>query len=571
MQDDLSLPAQPVPPTDTVAALVRASFDSAPDGLVVFERVGDQMAFNPAFVRLWQLPPDMAQRQDLAEVRAHMAAQLVDPEGFVESLRAISEGRLNHATQEIDRLDGRVYERRIAPLRRQGLSDAVVVRWRDVTDRRRTEVALQQAQVRLAAVFEHALDAILLADDQGRYLDANPAACQLLGHPRESLLQMTVADVYDAPSAGFEQAWAAFLQQGSASGQVTLRCRDGRRVLARFSAVARIQPGVHLSILSDITEQERDQRLRAETAAQMELAAASADIVFWSVDLRAGRIDNSNADRLTQTLGYASTDIGPGLQAWDALVHPEDFERREASWQAHVEGRSPLYEAEFRMRHKSGHWVWMLARGRALERDARGLALRVAGMRIDITRRKQAEAVLERQAFTDGLTGTLNRRRFVELASVEVTRAQRHGLAASLLMIDLDHFKAVNDRHGHAAGDAVLQSFAGTVSSILRASDLFGRVGGEEFAVLLPQTDRAGAAALAQRLLALVREQPAPVNGNTVPYTVSIGVSTLSDLRHNPDIEGLMLLADRALYGAKAGGRNRAASADPADTAPGLI
>lgn len=570
MQDDRPPPAAPASPPDTVAALVRASFDSAPDGLVVFERRGGQMAFNPGFARLWQLPPDVVQRQDLAEVRAHMATQLVDPQAFMQSLHDITEGRLTRATQEVDRLDGRVFERRIAPLLREGLSDAVVVRWRDVTDRRHTEAALQQAQARLAAVFEHALDAILLADDQGRYIDANPAACRMVGYSREALLQRTVADVYDAPQAGFEQAWAAFLQQGTASGQVLLRHRDGRQVPARFSAVARIQPGVHLSILSDITEQERDHRLRAETAAQMELAAASADIVFWSVDLRAGRIDNSNADRLTQSLGYAASDIGPGLQEWDALVHPEDFERREASWQAHVEGRSPLYEAEFRMRHKSGHWVWMLARGRALERDPQGLALRVAGMRIDITRRKQAEAVLERQAFTDGLTGTLNRRRFIELASVEVTRAQRHALPASLLMIDLDHFKSVNDRHGHAVGDAVLQSFAGTVSSILRGSDLFGRVGGEEFAVLLPQTDRAGAAALAQRLLALVRERPVPVNGHAVPYTVSIGVSTLSDLRHNPGVEGLMLLADRALYGAKAGGRNRAASSDPADAASGL-
>ena len=143
----------------------------------------------------------------------------------------------------------------------------------------------------------------------------------------------------------------------------------------------------------------------------------------------------------------------------------------------------------------------------------------------------------------------------------EMERALRYDSTLALLMIDLDHFKDVNDLHGHATGDAVLQGFARTVSGILRASDLFGRVGGEEFAVLMPQTDRAGAMRLAQRLRKLVRDQPVPAVNGSVPYTVSVGVACLRDLRQAASVEALMMAADRALYDAKHQGRDRVVDA----------
>lgn len=540
-------------------ALVRASFDSAPDALVVIAADGRQVAMNARFLDLWRFPPDMLARRDLDEMRRHVATCLLDPEAFARGNERIRSLVHSAVVDEMLTLDGRSFERHVSPLDAAGFAGARVVRWRETTDRRNAEMASRQARARLAAVFDQAREAILLADDQARYLDANPAAERLLGRSRSELLNLRVADIMGLSAAEFGPAWQAFLQQGSGSGQVSVRRPDGSERIARFNAVARIQSGVHLSILADATEEVLAQRRQLEAATQLELAMTHAELVFWSVDMRTRRITLADPGWPQRTLGYAPGEVSDEVGAISRLMHPDDVERRQAAWQAHVEGRTPVFESEFRMRHRDGRWLWMLARGRAIERDANGQALRLVGMRLDITRRKLAEQELEARAFTDGLTGTLNRRRFIELAEIEVSRAQRHGQPVALLMVDLDHFKQVNDRHGHAGGDAVLRAFAVTAQSVMRGSDLLGRVGGEEFAALLPQTDLAGASALAHRLQALVRGQPAHLAAGPVGYTVSIGVAGHPGSGGSPDtsVEALMLAADTALYRAKDAGRDR--------------
>lgn len=162
---------------------------------------------------------------------------------------------------------------------------------------------------------------------------------------------------------------------------------------------------------------------------------------------------------------------------------------------------------------------------------------------------------LEQLASTDPLTGAANRRRFVEQAGVEIRRARRGQTTLSLLMIDLDNFKALNDTWGHAMGDEVLCDFATMTASALRAGDLFARIGGEEFAVLLPDTDLEGAVDVGQRLLEATRIRAVPVTGGVVHYSASLGVATW-----RPDEEtydAMMSRADAALYRAKQGGRNR--------------
>lgn len=553
----------PFPPVPGHAddALIRATFDSAPDGLAVVDVEGRQLASNRAFNRLWQFPPEMLRRLDAMEMRAHVGSHLEDPQAFLDHVAAAG---LGPARAEFKLVDGRVFERNATPMATSGFPDACIVRWRDVTARRLAESSLQAALARLEAMFQHALNAVLLADDQGRYIDANPAACALLGRPREQLCKLGVADVSDATPDQAAAAWQAFLQQGKVSGEIGLRRPDGSVRRARFCAVANIQPGVHLSVLTDATDELLARQRELETAAQMDTAMANADIVFWSVDLVTDEVSSANPMRMQQMLGYPPDELPRSAQAWDALVHPDDYERREASWQAHLKGQTPTFEAEFRMRHRDGHWVWLLARGRATARDAQGQATRVAGTRIDITRRKLAEQQLEAQAFTDGLTGVLNRRRFLELAAVEVERARRHRLPVALLMIDLDHFKSINDTHGHAGGDAVLQAFVRTALTLMRSSDLFGRVGGEEFAALLPQTDAEGAAALAHRLTAQVQANPVPLAAAAVAYTVSVGVSARApEAVDEASVETLMLEADTALYRAKGEGRNRVLVAAP--------
>jgi len=172
----------------------------------------------------------------------------------------------------------------------------------------------------------------------------------------------------------------------------------------------------------------------------------------------------------------------------------------------------------------------------------------------DVTQIKTAELNSLTLANRDTLTGALSRRNFFNLAEQEVVRSIRYALPLMVLMLDLDHFKVINDRYGHAAGDVILQKFVQTVTGVLRESDLIGRIGGEEFAVLLPNTPLDGGRALAQRIVERVRADPVQVNGHLIAYTVSIGAGCLSG---ETSFAALLSLADAALYRAKNGGRDR--------------
>ena len=170
------------------------------------------------------------------------------------------------------------------------------------------------------------------------------------------------------------------------------------------------------------------------------------------------------------------------------------------------------------------------------------------------------EADLEALAFRDELTGLANRRFALRQLGALVSRARRHERDVSVLMIDADRFKTLNDRHGHAAGDAVLRGLAERLGERVRREDVITRFGGEEFLVLAPDTDAAGAAALAEDLRAAVAERPFAVGRFALAVTVSIGWAT----RGGEDAERLVGRADDALYAAKDGGRDRVCAGNEA-------
>lgn len=184
---------------------------------------------------------------------------------------------------------------------------------------------------------------------------------------------------------------------------------------------------------------------------------------------------------------------------------------------------------------------------------------------IDKKRLKAANAALVEQlrslSRTDALTGALNRRAFTEAVMREQARASRYGLSLSLLLFDLDNFKVINDTYGHAAGDEVLKLFVQRAQALFRDCDAVFRVGGEEFAVLLPHTDLEGGQRAAERLGATIARTNIAFGPHALRVTVSAGVAT--GLGTELDGLDLMAVADEALYRAKRGGRNRVCLAGP--------
>jgi two-component system, cell cycle response regulator len=167
-------------------------------------------------------------------------------------------------------------------------------------------------------------------------------------------------------------------------------------------------------------------------------------------------------------------------------------------------------------------------------------------------------------ATTDALTGASNRRYFSRQLTREINRTQRSRCPLSLLLLDIDHFKRINDRHGHGVGDEVLQEFARHIARCLpRKIDWYARLGGEEFTVVLPDTDLAGAAVVAERIRHQIADNHFATSGGAVAVTVSIGVSGIEALAVTPSVDALLESADRCLYRSKDSGRNRVTAAQP--------
>jgi diguanylate cyclase (GGDEF)-like protein len=179
-----------------------------------------------------------------------------------------------------------------------------------------------------------------------------------------------------------------------------------------------------------------------------------------------------------------------------------------------------------------------------------------------LMQKERAEHIAQQLASLDPLTGTFNRRTFIELAEKELSHARRVDAPVSLIMLDLDHFKRVNDTHGHLVGDHVLQHFADLVRTQLRQEDILVRFGGEEFCVLLPDVAGPGAVALAGRIRRVVEAAPLRVDGLEIAVTTSAGVAARID--EGPEgLDRLIGRADEALYVAKHRGRNRVAAISP--------
>ncbi|HMA48363.1 MAG TPA: GGDEF domain-containing protein, partial [Magnetospirillaceae bacterium] len=157
---------------------------------------------------------------------------------------------------------------------------------------------------------------------------------------------------------------------------------------------------------------------------------------------------------------------------------------------------------------------------------------------------------------TDELTQIPNRRGILETLAAELATSDRHALPLAVLMADIDHFKSINDTHGHAAGDAALRVVSRSLADALREGDAVGRLGGEEFLVLLPMLEGDGAQAAAERLRRQVEQARAAFEGHEIPLSVSIGIGCR---RQGDSVDSLLARADAALYAAKGAGRNRVA------------
>jgi diguanylate cyclase (GGDEF)-like protein len=210
------------------------------------------------------------------------------------------------------------------------------------------------------------------------------------------------------------------------------------------------------------------------------------------------------------------------------------------------------------LRTRDGHNIGSLC---VLDTNVRVLTPQQVELLSDLARLVVDELELRLVAAMDSLTGAMTRRRFLEVATADMQRVRQSRQPLGCIMFDMDRYKSINDIHGHHAGDLVLQHMIALCHATIRASDYIGRIGGEEFAIMLPDTGGREAFDLAERLRIALSESNVPLTGGDIRVTASFGVAELNS-GHN-DMSELLRQADLAMYAAKLGGRNRTVAYDP--------
>jgi diguanylate cyclase (GGDEF)-like protein/PAS domain S-box-containing protein len=301
-----------------------------------------------------------------------------------------------------------------------------------------------------------------------------------------------------------------------------------------------------LSGIADVTLRKRAEEAlrRRETMVRTILDAAPSPLIVSRLEDGQVLFINEPAAEMFEL----PLDKVVGRRAPDFYVRPED--RRTVVETLSRTGRVDGYAVQ--LQTTEGHRFWGLLNARLFDLD--GAPTMMVGF-ADVSAQKVLEEQLRAEATTDALTGLLNRRRFIELSEVELARAARYGHPITVVMLDLDHFKVINDTFGHGFGDTVLHKLSSVLRNHLRRSDVVGRMGGEEFAVLLPQTETTPAVATLERVRGAVETMALDGEARSDRrVTVSIG---LVGLRAGETLDEVLRRADAALYKAKAAGRNR--------------
>ena len=433
----------------------------------------------------------------------------------------------------------------------------------DVTERKATErrlasisELLQDSEAQLRQIADNLPALVSRFDDRQRLRFVNRAYQEWLHVEPEWLLGRTLREIYgDESYSQFQHHIEAALGGRKVVYQRKMPTPDGLRHV-EVTLVPDVDDhqavrGAY-ALIQDITTRHKAEADRARSENRLSLALEGSSQALFDWDIVAGTTYQSA--QAAAMRGEPAIEATLTMEALRSHVHPDDAGDVLGRMEEAVRGATANYSAEYRLRHSSGAWFWVRARGRVVERDAAGRALRLAGTYADITERKIAEGRLRRLAEHDSLTELPNRALFHDRLQQALIRSAR-GKPMALLFLDIDHFKRINDTFGHETGDEVLKVFAARMRRTVRRSDTVARLAGDEFTIILEDLAAPDdASRLTQELVQALRE-PISLGGQWVQVTASVGIA-LYVRGANLDEADLLRKADAALYEAKRRGRN---------------
>jgi diguanylate cyclase (GGDEF)-like protein/PAS domain S-box-containing protein len=446
-----------------------------------------------------------------------------------------------------------------------GLLLALFATWHFVvTDKRRlrAERALQAREEQYRQVVENAGDIIFRTDAGGRFTYCNQTAQSMLHFTEQELLgrsylklipfakRREVANFYirqfakQRPNTYYEYPVVDGHGRERWLGQnLQLVIEDGKVV--GFQAIAR-----------DISERKRAEAELARSRTFIERIAATTPGILYVYDLEEQRHIFANREA-EAVLGLQPGTAENYFDRCAERFHRDDVPALMQQLQALREASDgEVHRVEYRVRHVDGSWAWLASRDTPFERNADGLVTRIVGIAQDVTERRAVQEKLVYQANFDALTGLANRQHFTEQLDALLGRLTLESGMGTLCLVDIDNFKGVNDRCGHAAGDEVLESLGAIMRTELRASDIAARLGGDEFCFVAAHANGLEGLKIAERIRERLANQAFGLGGDATPFSVTLTIG-VAEWHPGMGAAQLMETADRALYKGKAAGRNR--------------
>ncbi len=437
---------------------------------------------------------------------------------------------------------------------------------------------LKASEERYRTTLDNMKEGYYQVDIDGNLTYFNRALQELLGYSNEELRGMNYRNLIDLSQARivyakFHEAFHS--REKSQALDWVLRRKDGTECVVKTS-ISVIEQTVRdpstgeesvrvagfKGMIEDVTELRAAENALQESETRFRSVLENSRDVLYRIDLSTGLYDYMSPSVIS-LLGMSPD--ADQEEIWQVLldgIHENDRERRENHWESLFGSDRVSGTVEFRVRTQNGDWRW-LSDNHTIVRNEMGDEIYVIGNVRDITERVRNEEDLNRLnaelarkneeltslSMTDELTGLNNRRMMTIMLEAEVRRSDRSQKPFSVLMLDIDHFKRVNDTHGHDAGDLVLQIITKILGKCLRTTDTIARWGGEEFIVLLPETDIESAyVVVADKILNAIRHAQVEYEGIPIPLTISIGVASFEK---GMTIDEVVRRSDRALYKAK--------------------
>lgn len=535
----------------------QAVLQSTADGILAVDSDNRVLFVNERFVEMWQIPAEVLARKDDTALLQHVLEQLINPQEFLDKVQELYQSE-QESFDSLNFKDGRVFERLSRILIREQKASGRVWSFRDVTTRKRMEEELRESERRTANILRFSPIVIGVSTAaEGLYTDVNDSFENVLGYSQAETVGRTS---FDLNLWVDDDTRPNILREIQAHGRVeNLEIRLRRKSGEIFPALIFITPIVlHdtpclLTMMMDITSRKRAEEQLRDTRDTLQTIIHSSPLAILALDYE---------DRLTMwnpaaeaMFGWSDKQI---LGQANPTVPENKLKEYEALRQATLSGMAFSNLDTLRLT-KNGNLIPVSLSVAPL----RGQQSQVIGrMHIiaDITDRKKLQEELRQQATTDELTRVSNRRHFMELAQGEIKRALRLKRPPAVALIDIDHFKQVNDTLGHAAGDQALVAFTKICQKQIREIDVFARFGGDEFVLLLPETSQEQAYEVLERVRLAVTAQPLNLGGIPVALTISAGIANLSNGQESFDM--VLSQADQALYRAKEAGRNKVIRCD---------